>query len=70
MFEVSNTGIINREEPDGRAVLGTHVGNCSTVGDGQVGDTRAEELHKLPDNTDLSQVLKQDSVRLVLNQSR
>ena len=49
--------LVNREESDGRPVLGSHVGDCRSIGNGHVGKGRPEELHELPHDTVLAQQL-------------
>ena len=50
--------LVHREEAAGRTVFRGHVGNGGTVGQLQVIQARAEELHELADNAALAQHLR------------
>ena len=58
--EVGQSRVIDGEEADGRAVFGCHVGDGGAVGDGHVGQARAEELDELVDDAMLSEDLRDD----------
>ena len=60
LSQVVEAGLVDGEVADGRSVLGTHVGDGGAVGDRQLGHARTEELDKLPDDADLTQVLHRD----------
>ena len=49
--------LVDREEADGGAVLGRHVGDGGAVGQRERRDARAVELHELPDNVLLAEHL-------------
>lgn len=55
--QVRNADFIHREEGRGRAVLWAHVGNCSSVSDGQLGHSWPEKLHKFAHDPNLPEVL-------------
>lgn len=58
LSEVLQTFLVHREETDSGSILGAHIGNGGPVSDGELGNPRAEKLHKLPHHPDLSQVLQ------------
>lgn len=58
LLEVLNTDVVHGEESRCGSVLWTHVGDSGTIGDGQLSNTGAEKLHKLPHDTHLTEVLR------------
>ena len=56
--EVIERLVINGEETHRRAILGRHVGDGGTVGDGQALRASAVELHKLADHLRFAQQLR------------
>ena len=57
LIEVLQTHLVHWEEAYSGTILRTHVGDCSSVSDGELGHSRTVKLHKLTNNTNLSQVL-------------
>ena len=53
--EIAAGLLINREEPDGRAVFGRHVRQRRTVRDRELGSPFTVELYKLSDHVRLPQ---------------
>ena len=49
--------LIDREEPNGGAVLGGHVGDGRSIGEGHICQSGSKELHELADHAVLSQHL-------------
>ena len=50
-LEIAQRLLVDREDPDRRAVLGGHVADRGAVGERQGGDARAEELDEFPDDS-------------------
>lgn len=67
LLQVLNADIVHGEESCRGSVLRTHVGDGGSVSNGQLSHARAEELHKLPDDSHLSQVLWTQGRLLMLN---
>lgn len=57
LSEVLEAHFVHRKEAYSGTILGTHVGDCSSVSNGQLRDTWTIEFNKLPHNTDLTQML-------------
>lgn len=57
LFEVLEAHFIDRKETYSGTVLWTHVGDGSSVSNGQLRDTWTIELDKFPHNTNLTQML-------------
>ena len=66
--EVGEAGVVDGEEADRGAVLGTHVGDGGAVRDRQARHTRTEELHEFTHHADPPQVLRNAKQQCV-NQS-
>ena len=64
-LEVGQPSVVDGEESDGRPVLRAHVGDRRTVSDRQLGHARPEELNKLANDTDLTQVLWNKIIKLL-----
>jgi hypothetical protein len=56
-LQVVERHLVDRENRDCRAVLGAHVAQRGAVGDRQMLEPRAEELHELADDAVLAQLL-------------
>lgn len=67
LLQVLDADVVHREESCSGSVLGTHVGDGGSVSDGQLGHAGAEELHKLPYNSHLPQVLQEEQQTPVTN---
>lgn len=63
LLQVLNADVVHWEERCRGSVLWTHVGNGSSISDGQLSHTRAEKLHKLPHYTYLTEVLRAQGER-------
>lgn len=58
MFKVLQGDVIHRKEAHGGVVLRAHVGDGGPIRSRELWHTGPEELHKLPTNSSLTQVLK------------
>ena len=55
--QVANRFRVDGEDSTGRAVFGGHIGDSGAVGEGQVGEARAEEFNELADDAyDLGEI--------------
>lgn len=57
LLEVLEAHFIDREEAYSGTILRTHVGDGSSVSNGELRDTWTIELDKFPHNSDLTQML-------------
>ena len=62
LLQVLDADVVHGEEGGRGSVLGTHVGDGGSVGDGQLAHARAEKLHKLPHHAYLAQVLQREDM--------
>lgn len=58
LLQILNADLVHGEEGCRGSVLWTHVGDGGSVSDGQLRDTRAKKLHKLSNDTHLTEMLK------------
>ena len=63
--QVLHAHLVHGKESHGGTVLGTHVCDGRPVCNRQLRQSRAEEFHELPNNSDLSEMLRdgQDDIR-------
>jgi len=54
LVKVSNSFIVDGEVTDGSSVLGTHVTDSGSVGDGKLMDTGPEELDEFTNDSNLN----------------
>ena len=57
LFQIYHAHVVNREKTHSGPVLWAHVGNGGSIGDRELGNSRAKKLHKFPYNTNLAEVL-------------
>lgn len=63
--QVRDANFINREEGCCRTILWAHIGNRSSVSNGQLSHSWPEKLHKFAHNSHLSEVLHSGNDRKV-----
>lgn len=64
LFILLNGSGIDREEANGSSVLWAHVRDGRSVGNAEILHTRAKELDKLADDTEITKVLQFDSSKI------
>lgn len=57
LFEVLEAHLVHREEANSGTIFRTHIGDGSSVSNGELRDTWSIELYKLSNDTNLTQML-------------